>query len=155
MIPTLVLITQIAVMMVVAVAPWFQRESFVAGPEANILYGVVEFFLGGMGIILIVSSKIALGRSFTVRAIPRDEGEFVRRWPYTRVRNPMYTGVLFASFAWSMMWRSWVALSATLLLIAILRIKVGIEERALGQRFGASYESYRRCVGRFFPKWPK
>ncbi len=69
---------------------------------------------------------------------------------YRFTRNPMYVGltcVLTGVAAW-LWW--WPALAGPCVFVAyITRFQVQPEERALGAKFGAEYEAYRRQVRRW------
>jgi protein-S-isoprenylcysteine O-methyltransferase Ste14 len=77
----------------------------------------------------------------------------VVRGPYTRVRNPMISGVLAIivgeaiAFGTRQLWM-WAAL---FLLINHVYFVLS-EERGLARRFGAEYDEYRRNVPRWIPR---
>jgi len=77
----------------------------------------------------------------------------VVRGPYTRVRNPMISGVLAVivgeaiAFGTRSLW-TWAAL----FLIINHVYFVLSEERGLAQRFGAEYDEYKRNVPRWLPR---
>jgi protein-S-isoprenylcysteine O-methyltransferase Ste14 len=77
----------------------------------------------------------------------------VVRGPYTRVRNPMISGVLAVivgeaiAFGTRPLW-TWAAL---FLLINHVYFVLS-EERGLGRRFGAEYDEYKRNVPRWIPR---
>ncbi len=102
----------------------------------------------GLGIVL--ASFVALGRNFRVFAAPRRSGILITRGIYTRVRHPMYTGVvvLFAGYIllWGSLWSVplWTAFAALYVLKAIK------EEAILAERF-PQYREYSSRTWKFVP----
>lgn len=104
-----------------------------------------------LGSALLLPGIIALGRTFTIEAIPRSNTTLKTCGVFRWIRNPMYTGGILMCFAWAIWHRSTVGIGAAILLIPVLRAKVRIEETALRKQFGASYLEYCQRVGRFIP----
>ena len=78
---------------------------------------------------------------------------FVARGPYRYVRNPMYIGVLTSIIGIAIAYASpWVLAYAALVAIAFHFFVLGYEEPTLDERFGHSYEEYRRTVPRWIPR---
>ena len=77
----------------------------------------------------------------------------VVRGPYRYVRNPMIIGVILILFAEAIMLCSLpIAVWASIFLLANAIYFPFFEEPALKKRFGADYEQYCRCVGRWIPR---
>jgi protein-S-isoprenylcysteine O-methyltransferase Ste14 len=102
----------------------------------------VTAMLSGVGLVLVVMGKMALGRSFGV--VPANRGVVVRG-PYSLVRHPIYTGYLIthASFlvAHPAPWNLSIILFADVALI----LRALMEERVLST--DAAYQQYCRRVG--------
>ncbi len=80
----------------------------------------------------------------------------VARGLYRFVRNPMYISVLLVLVGESLLFRSLALLRYAVFWFAIVYLFVVLyEEPALKQRFGASYEEYRRRVWRWIPRIPR
>ncbi|NUQ11048.1 MAG: isoprenylcysteine carboxylmethyltransferase family protein [Gemmatimonadaceae bacterium] len=72
---------------------------------------------------------------------------------YRHVRNPMYLSVLTILLGQIIITRSLQLLGYAALFFALANLFViGYEERALRRRFGESYDTYRRSVGRWLPR---
>ncbi len=125
-----------------------------ARPPASIgpgqLAGIAAVLAGGALALWCVLAFAVVGRGTPAPFDP--PRRLVVRGPYRYVRNPMYlgaggalagAGVYYASAAL-------LAFTAVFLLVAHLFV-LGYEERALGRRFGAEYEGYRRRVRRWLP----
>jgi protein-S-isoprenylcysteine O-methyltransferase Ste14 len=76
--------------------------------------------------------------------------------PYTRVRNPMVSGVLITLFGVGVLLKS-ISLtfifSPVLFVFVYIELKV-IEEPELELRLGESYREYKKRVPMFFPRFP-
>lgn len=69
---------------------------------------------------------------------------------YRFTRNPMYVGLCFLLAGWAIFLASlWAILGPLALFLYLTRFQVIPEERALAQKFGAEYESYRASVRRW------
>lgn len=82
---------------------------------------------------------------------PSESSTLVASGIYRFTRNPMYLGFLLALFGWGI----WLAsLPSLVWLIAYVlfmnRFQIIPEERILKAKFGASFESYRKHVRRWF-----
>jgi protein-S-isoprenylcysteine O-methyltransferase Ste14 len=73
---------------------------------------------------------------------------------YRHVRNPMYLAVLAAVFGQALLLGSGrLAAYGVAVLAALSAFVRCYEEPALSRRFGAEYETYRRAVPRWWPRW--
>ena len=134
-----------------------RRYAIDIGPPVSV-GGVLLVILGSavlvVGLALFASS---LGRFVTEgkgTLAPWDPPrELVVRGPYRYVRNPMISGVVFILFAEALLLRSlphatWGAIFVILNLTFIPLL----EEPQLEERFGDSYQRYRRHVPRLLPR---
>lgn len=75
---------------------------------------------------------------------------------YRYVRNPMYVGVTTILLGELLIARTWaLALYCGGWLVAVNLFIIGYEEPALHRQFGASYEQYRKTVGRWILRLPR
>ncbi len=72
--------------------------------------------------------------------------------PYRYVRNPLYDTDLCLIFGGALLTRSWALVSVGAFYLAQLALQVPLEERELGERFGAPYSRYCELVPRFVPR---
>ena len=77
----------------------------------------------------------------------------VVRGPYTRVRNPMISGVLAVLLGEAALLGSWALLAwaGAVFVINDVYFRL-VEEPGLRERFGAEYEEYCARVGRWIPR---
>jgi protein-S-isoprenylcysteine O-methyltransferase Ste14 len=106
------------------------------------------FLLEAAGLGLVVVSRLALGRSFTVLPRPRDRSTLRRTGIYARARHPVYGGLLVACVGVSLH-RSPLVVVPTAVLAFVFWLKSIREEAWLTQRY-AEYAEYRRATPRRF-----
>jgi protein-S-isoprenylcysteine O-methyltransferase Ste14 len=101
----------------------------------------------GCGIL----GALTLGRNLTPFPHPTTESRLVTRGIYALIRHPLYSAVMLWSLAWALLWLSWPAFVAALLLMLLLDAKSRKEERWLRQQF-PDYEAYQNRTRRFLPR---
>jgi protein-S-isoprenylcysteine O-methyltransferase Ste14 len=111
--------------------------------------------LGGVLLLLAgavcgVAGTAALGRNLTPLPRPAATAQLVQSGIYGLMRHPLYTAVFCGSVGWALVWRSWPALVAAMVLAPFLDAKARREERWLGTQF-PDYADYQRRVRRFVP----
>ena len=81
---------------------------------------------------------------------PSKASSLVVSGPNSRTRNPMYVGMAGLLVANALRRGSWAGVLPIAAFVAVIdRFQVAAEERALAERFGADYETYRASV----PRW--
>ncbi|MGH2358403.1 MAG: methyltransferase family protein [Candidatus Limnocylindria bacterium] len=81
---------------------------------------------------------------------PKADVALVDTGAYTRVRHPIYGGLILVAFGWGLITAAPLALAAALLLGAFFDLKSRREEAWLVERF-PGYEAYRRRARRLIP----
>jgi protein-S-isoprenylcysteine O-methyltransferase Ste14 len=100
---------------------------------------------------LAVAGLLGLGRdNLTALPYPRDEATLVVTGPYRLVRNPIYSGLIFAAFGYALWVSGWLTLCYAALLFVFFDIKSRKEERWLSERF-PDYSAYQRRVRKLIP----
>jgi protein-S-isoprenylcysteine O-methyltransferase Ste14 len=142
-------------MIVAGIVPWLlTRWDGQQSSEWIKALGVVVLLIGG-ALIVETTTRFALqGRGTPAPWAPPER--FVERGSYRFVRSPMYLGVLLlvlgqglllgraVLYAWTV--AAWLIFTGFL---------VFYEEAQLSERFGASYDDYRRRVRRWLPTRPR
>ena len=113
------------------------------------LLGVgLALFLLGLG--LAVWARVYLGRNWGMPMSQKDDPELVTSGPYSRVRHPIYTGVILAmlgtAIAVSLYW-----LVAVIVLGAYFMYSAVVEERSMERQFPGSYPDYKRSTKMLVP----
>ena len=110
----------------------------------------ILFFL--LAALLSWTAKRALGRHWRIDAGLSPSHELVTSGPYRFVRHPIYTSMLCVLLATGVMITPWWLLSLSLLVfLAGTEIRVRIEDRLLGSRFGNLFRDYQRAVSSYLP----
>jgi protein-S-isoprenylcysteine O-methyltransferase Ste14 len=142
-------------MIVAGIVPWLlTRWDGQQSSEWIKALGVVVLLIGG-ALVVETTTRFALqGRGTPAPWAPPER--FVERGSYRFVRSPMYLGVLLlvlgqglllgraVLYAWTV--AAWLIFTGFL---------VFYEEAQLSERFGASYDDYRRRVRRWVPTRPR
>jgi protein-S-isoprenylcysteine O-methyltransferase Ste14 len=103
-----------------------------------------------LGLGLIVSGIVALGRNLAAVPRPKQGATLVERGPYRIVRHPMYAGAIFIAFGWALVVAGTLTLAYAGMVVAFLAIKTAREERWLREEL-AGYAAYERRVRRLIP----
>jgi protein-S-isoprenylcysteine O-methyltransferase Ste14 len=114
-------------------------------------------WLIGIAVLMIAAASLAvmagaveLGRGLTVSPLPPAAAQLRTTGVYACVRHPIYSGLLLGGAGLVLLsgrlTRVWVWLA----LLALLWLKVGLEERALAARF-ADYDAYAAATPRLVP----
>ena len=114
-----------------------------------ITVGAALFIAGGC---LGIAAVVVLGRNRTPFPQPGNGSELVQRGIYAQVRHPLYASVMLVSLGWALIWQSWPAFIAALVLIPFFHAKARREERWLREQF-PDYADYERRVPRFIPRF--
>jgi len=89
-------------------------------------------------------ARVHLGRNWSGRVQIMNDHQLVRTGPYALVRHPIYTALLGLALGTAVVSGRIVSLlGVSVFAFAYLR-KLRIEERALGETFGAAWEDYRK-----------
>jgi protein-S-isoprenylcysteine O-methyltransferase Ste14 len=98
----------------------------------------------------------ALGRFWSLHVEIRDSHEFVRSGPFRWVRHPTYFSMILELMSIGLILNSYISfLVAAAIFIPTLLMRLKLEETALVEKFGATYQTYRCETPAIFPyKWP-
>jgi protein-S-isoprenylcysteine O-methyltransferase Ste14 len=142
-------------MIVAGIVPWLlTRWHAESQPAVLRILGIVVMAAGG-AIVIETTTRFALqGRGTPAPWAPPER--FVERGSYRFVRSPMYLGVILLVVGQGLLLGRAVlyawAVAAWLIFTGFLAF---YEEPQLHDRFGASYDDYRRRVRRWLPTRPR
>jgi protein-S-isoprenylcysteine O-methyltransferase Ste14 len=98
----------------------------------------------------------ALGKFWSLHVEIRDNHQFVRSGPFRFVRHPTYFSMILELLSAGLILNAyWTIALVTLLFIPALILRLKLEETALVEKFGVTYQQYQRETPAIFPyKWP-
>jgi protein-S-isoprenylcysteine O-methyltransferase Ste14 len=100
---------------------------------------------------LAVWARRHLGRNWSAAIATKAEHQLVRSGPYRLVRHPIYSAMLGMFLGTTIISGTWHALLGLLVISAAYVRKIRLEERRLGEVFGADYDAYRHEVRAVIP----
>ena len=129
---------------------------------AGINTGRISFllpFVGYFGCLLMTLGQMlrivaifTLRRQFTVRVSIIKDHKIIDTGIYRIVRHPAYLGSLLTFLGAGLALENWITLIVLFFLpLAATVYRIGVEERALLDHFGAAYQAYARRTRRLIP----
>ena len=127
-----------------AAMPWSRADARAVG--AGLMLAGIAFRLWAVSV---------LGKHFRTQVTLLDEHRLIHSGPYARLRHPAYTGSLVTCLGLGIALHNWLSLLVMIVgPLAGFGWRVAIEERALGERFGADWRAYRaRSWAMLPPLW--
>jgi protein-S-isoprenylcysteine O-methyltransferase Ste14 len=107
--------------------------------------------LFGIGIALVLWSGLALGRLYSPEVTIQKDHHLITDGPYRHVRHPRYLGGILYALGFSLVFRSWVGVAATVLSLGIFWLRIRDEEALMHREFGQAWEAYCRRSWRLIP----
>lgn len=121
-------------------------------PSGLAATAAVLVFMGG-AIGLFAASSRELGRNWSLVARTRTDHQLVRTGPYSRVRHPIYLGLLLFLLAFAVGLGHWEQLVVALPLFLVgTAIRTKVEDHLLEQSFGNSFRDYRSSTPALIPR---
>jgi protein-S-isoprenylcysteine O-methyltransferase Ste14 len=119
-------------------------------PTANRWLQAVGVPLFLLGLAVAIWSRVYLGRNWGMPMTEKVDPELVTTGPYSRVRHPIYSGIILAmigtTIAVGLFW-----LVAVVALVVYFVFSAFMEERFMVARFPDSYPRYKRSTKMFIP----
>lgn len=102
------------------------------------------------GIIISLASIFALNKNLSVFPTPKQNSELIQSGIYKYIRHPIYSGILFFTFGFSIYSENTLRLLIFFTLFILFRFKAAYEERLLQDKF-SNYVAYKKKTGIFLP----
>ncbi|MBI2061564.1 MAG: isoprenylcysteine carboxylmethyltransferase family protein [Nitrospirae bacterium] len=109
----------------------------------------LALMLAGLGVAS--WALLTLRRFFSPRIMVQKDHQLIRRGPYQWIRHPFYLGLILLSIGFPLVFRSWLGMPVTILFFPAVAWRMTIEEKLLGDAFGAAYEEYKKTSWRLLP----
>jgi protein-S-isoprenylcysteine O-methyltransferase Ste14 len=93
-----------------------------------------------------------LGANWSATITIRNSHFLVRTGPYSRMRHPMYSGLLLAIAGTALPRGEWRGLLAFAIAVIVWAIKARKEESWLRNEFGVQFEEYYQRTGFLLPR---
>ena len=120
------------------------------GPRAGWMIAGTLLVVGG--ILYRQYAVRRLGAYFRTQVTMLDDHRLITDGPYARLRHPTYSGALLTCAGIGVVAGSGVALAAMVgLPLAAFAYRIGVEERALAEHFGADWAAYRARTAALIP----
>jgi len=104
------------------------------------------------GVAFAIWARRHIGKNWSAQVTIRKEHELVRSGPYTRIRHPIYTGLLLAVAGTAIAIGEYRAIIAFVVVAIGFTVKAKREESFLGTQFGPAFDEHRRQTGFFLPR---
>ncbi len=142
-----------------AIGFWFlfgQTDSF-PWLRLRLVPNLADFWLAGLlltavGITISVWARLSLGSNWSGTVTLKDNHELIRNGLYSRIRHPIYTGILLGVLGTGMIHGQLRDLLGFLLLYVSFYFKAKREESFLEHEFGPSFAEHQGHTGMFLPK---
>ena len=121
-------------------------------PETSIAIDL-GLALTAAGLALCVWARLTLGDYWSDKVVLTVDHRLVQNGPYSRLRHPIYSGVLLAIAGTALAIGEWRGVAAFALLGANYWVKARREDRILSARFGDAFAEYEQRAGFLLPKW--
>lgn len=120
-------------------------------PYSDRLYTVAAA-LTWIGIGFAIWARYHIGKYWSATVALREGHELIRTGPYSRVRHPIYTGMLLAVLGTALAVGRYRAIVAFVVVLIGFIWKSRKEEALLSGQFGPAFEEHRRHTGFFLPR---
>ncbi|HEY5370103.1 MAG TPA: isoprenylcysteine carboxylmethyltransferase family protein [Hanamia sp.] len=108
-------------------------------------------FFSVAGIIISLTSVVTLNKNLSPFPTPKPGAELIQSGIYKYIRHPIYSGILFFTFGFSMYSENTLRLLIFFTLVILFRFKAAYEEKLLQDKY-SNYGDYKKKIGMFLPR---
>lgn len=105
-----------------------------------------------IGLAFSIWARQHIGRYWSGSVSIRADHQLIRTGPYSRIRHPIYTGILVGLAGTLLADGHYSAILAFLIVLGGLSWKALREENLLKSEFGPAFEEHKRMTGFFLPR---
>jgi protein-S-isoprenylcysteine O-methyltransferase Ste14 len=117
---------------------------------ASVVAGVV---LTWTGIGLAIWARYHLAEYWSARVTIKEGHQLIRTGPYARLRHPIYSGLILATFGSALAIDEWRCVLGLCLVLAGYCLKARKEEAMLSQQFGDAFREHQKHAGFLIPRF--
>lgn len=128
---------------------WGPLDQIMLPRSPGIVYGGVALTIAG--VLFAIWARFYLGGNWSGSVTVKQDHQLVRSGPYSVVRHPIYTGIVFAGLGTSIAFGRIRCFVGVLVLTIGFKLKSLLEERFMQEQFGAQYLSYKQNVKALVP----
>jgi protein-S-isoprenylcysteine O-methyltransferase Ste14 len=108
--------------------------------------------LTAAGIAFAIWARVHIGRNWSGQVMIKQDHELIRTGPYSRIRHPIYTGLLLALLGTAFAMGQYRAILGFVLIAVGFIYKAKREEQLLTEHFGPAFDEHKRHTGFFLPR---
>jgi protein-S-isoprenylcysteine O-methyltransferase Ste14 len=127
----------------------FLGRRFVSHSLIGAILGVVCTWAG---IALAIWARYHLAENWSARVTIKEGHELIRTGPYSRLRHPIYSGLVLATVGTVLVIGQWRCVVGLCLVLAGYYFKARKEEAMLGQQFGEAFLEHKKHTGFLIPR---
>ena len=105
------------------------------------------------GIGLAIWARYHLAENWSARITIKEDHQLIRTGPYSRLRHPIYSGIILAAAGSAIVIDEWRCVLGMCLVLAGYCVKGRREERMLGQQFGEAFREHQKHTGFLIPRF--
>jgi protein-S-isoprenylcysteine O-methyltransferase Ste14 len=105
------------------------------------------------GVLFAIWARRTIGKDWSAEVQIKQGHQLIRSGPYARMRHPIYTGLLLATFGTALLVGEYRGLLAVLVFLVGFTRKARTEESFLAAEFGPAFEEHRRHTGFYLPRF--
>jgi len=114
---------------------------------------IVGSILTWMGIGLAIWARYHLAEYWSARITIKEDHQLIRTGPYTRLRHPIYSGIVLAAIGSAVVIDQWRCVLGVCLVLMGYCIKARKEETMLTQQFGDAFREHQKQAGFLIPRF--
>ncbi len=116
------------------------------------LWDYISIAAGGILTIIFVVSLVSTHKIEQAHMKPNDVDKLITDGPYSIVRHPNFTGIIFMNIAYLSFFRTLWLIPPICVFFVLWYFEARSEESVLIAKFGEAYRNYMKTTGMFFPK---
>jgi protein-S-isoprenylcysteine O-methyltransferase Ste14 len=105
------------------------------------------------GIGLAIWARYHLAENWSARITIKEDHQLIRTGPYSRLRHPIYSGIILATIGSAIVIDEWRCVLGVCLVVIGYCLKARKEEAMLIQQFGDVFREHQRHAGFLFPRF--